>query len=261
MDNIAICSISEDFNEQARLCADQLSIPLLDQYPSDSLFSYLLVFSQNPLGYQLQLEFPGQSLNPVLVDFLDQKLQYRKNFGGGRQQEIARAAGLKRGYRPNILDGTAGLGKDAFVLANLECKITLCERHPVIHAMLADGLRRLNLHNELTGQKTLSIPLYQQNSRDHLKSNPESYDIIYLDPMYPHRTKSALVKKEMRVLRSLVGDDADFDNVLDTALHAAKNRVIVKRPKTASPLGTRSPSHSIESRKTRFDVYLTALSH
>lgn len=60
-------------------------------------------------------------------------------------------------------------------------------------------------------------------------------DVVYLDPMYPHRQKSALVKKEMRVFQSLVGNDDDADSLLIPAMTIAKRRVVVKRPNYASP--------------------------
>jgi len=81
-------------------------------------------------------------------------------------------------------------------------------------------------------------------------------DVIYLDPMYPHREKSAAVKKEMRVFQSLVGEDLDADNLLEPALALAKYRVVVKRPSYAPPLNNKKPSTSIKMKKNRFDVYV-----
>ena len=254
---IAVCSQQESFLEQAHLLAQQLSLPLLDSYPETSTHKFLLVVTQNPSGYQLELHFPNEKLNPLLVDFHSQRLLYRQKFGGGRQQAIAKAVGLKRGKSPNVLDATAGLGKDAFILASLKCQVTMIERNPIIHALLSDGMRRLKLNEKVSDQIESRLLLHLQDSLNYLKNNADTPDVIYLDPMYPHRSKSALVKKEMRRLRNLVGDDTDFDSLLETALLTAKDRVVIKRPKTAPPIGTIPPSHSIESKKTRFDVYFT----
>lgn len=250
--NISILCNQADLLEHATVLSKRLSIPLINTCPADRSFKYLLVYTPNTNGYQLELQFPDEKLKPVLVDFLSSKLQHRKNFGGGRQQAIAKAVGLKRGYSPKLLDGTAGLGKDAFILAALDCQVTMCERNPVIHALLEDGLRRLHTSPNLAPNLRLQF----ENSSEHLQQNLDTYDVIYLDPMYPHRTKSALVKKEMRIIRQLVGDDTDFDNLMEMALTHAKKRVVIKRPKTAAPIGAIPPSHSIESKKTRFDVYL-----
>jgi len=256
-DSIAICYQQPELKKQASNLASLLKLPLLDNCQNSEGYKFLLTYSQQPSDFQLALHFPDEKLNPVIVDFNDQQLQYRKKFGGGRQQAIAKAVGLKRGYIPKLFDGTAGLGKDAFILASLDCDVIMCERHPIIHALLADGLRRLKSSSNSNSQKSISLSLLFGNSREYLIQNPDNIDVISLDPMYPHRTKSARGKKEMRILRNLVGDDTDFDNLLETALATAKNRVVIKRPKVAPAIGARPPSHSIESRKTRFDIYLT----
>ena len=252
--NIAILHEHPNLADQAKFLSKQLSLALIPNTEEIAKYRILLAITGDLSDYKLELRFPNENINPVFVNFLDQKLQHRKNFGGGRHQAIAKAVGLKRGYTPNLLDGTAGFGKDAFILASLNCSVTMCERNPIIHALLADGLRRLNLSNTaiLSSQN-----LRHQSTQDHLEESTSNYDVIYLDPMYPHRTKSALVKKEMRIVRQLVGDDTDFEIVMDLALKTARNRVVIKRPKSASPIGSIPPSHSIESKKTRFDVYLT----
>jgi 16S rRNA (guanine1516-N2)-methyltransferase len=257
LNSIAVSFQRDDLKEQAATTATALAIPLLEQSQSITSYKYLLVYSEDDSGYALELHFPTENLNPVKVDFNNQQLLYRQKFGGGRQQAIAKAVGLKRGYVPNLLDGTAGLGKDAFILASLNCNVTMCERNAVIHALLADGLRRLQSGKIANEHNPTRLLLNFGKTQDYLKTTHRNIDVIYLDPMYPHRTKSALVKKEMRILRNLVGDDNDFDNVLEAALKTASQRVVIKRPKTAPPIGPIAPSHSIESKKTRFDVYIT----
>ena len=81
-------------------------------------------------------------------------------------------------------------------------------------------------------------------------------DVIYLDPMYPQRTKCALVKKEMRLLRAMVGEDLDAAILLAKARCFARRRVVVKRPRLAPKLGAMEPHAVIQSRNTRFDIYL-----
>ena len=127
--SIAVYCQQDDLRDYAEKLAQQLDAPLLTQVAQPLDYKYLLVYSHNDFGYALELQFPAEKLNPVKVDFTDQQLQYRQKFGGGRQQAIAKAVGLKRGYIPNLLDGTAGLGKDAFILASLNCKVTMCERN------------------------------------------------------------------------------------------------------------------------------------
>ena len=257
LDSIAVCYQHQSSQQDAQILANRLAVPLLDQLPDNTDYKFLLVFEPpgnkaHNNGYQLALHFPNEKLNPIVIDFLGHQLQYRKKFGGGRQQAIAKAVGLKRGYTPKLLDGTAGMGKDAFILASLNCNVTMCERNPVIQALLQDGLKRL----EQASNDEISLQLELENSLHYMENHASDFDVIYLDPMYPHRTKSALVKKEMRILRSLVGDDTDFDSVFEIALRTAKNRVVIKRPKAAASIGQRPPTHCVESKKTRYDIYL-----
>jgi 16S rRNA (guanine1516-N2)-methyltransferase len=254
---LAVFAEDDANHDIATQLAQRLGASLFGKDATTDDIPFLLVVATHPVhDYRLELHFPRSKLAPVCVDFQSDQLKYRQQFGGGRRQPIARAMGLKKGIHPAIVDATAGLGRDAFVLAALGCDVYMVERNPVIHALLEDGLRRLEKISGGTLAKRLH--LYYADSAQWLQSRQQPVDIIYLDPMYPHRTKSALVKKEMRILRSLVGDDLDVPALLDTALTAARNRVVVKRPKTAPAISDIKPSHCIESRKTRYDVYLTS---
>jgi 16S rRNA (guanine1516-N2)-methyltransferase len=193
-------------------------------------------------------------LGAIKVDFVEGAVAHRRKFGGGRGQDIAKAIGLKHGFTPKVLDATAGLGRDAFVLASLGCQVTMLERMPVVAAMLADGLARAELNTEVA-EITQLMSLVHASSIEAI-SEQQQPDVIYLDPMYPHKGKSALVKKEMRVFQTLVGEDNDADALLAPALASAKYRVVVKRPSYAEPLAGKKPSMSINMKKNRFDVYV-----
>ena len=193
-------------------------------------------------------------LGGVYVDFIAGATAHRRKFGGGRGQAIAKAIGLKHGQTPSVVDGTAGLGRDAFVLASLGCTVTLCERHPVVHALLADGLRRAALDSDIGDWVTQRLRLlpFGQGLAD-IDQQP---DVVYLDPMFPHKKKAALVKKEMRVFHSLVGPDADADLLLPTALELARARVVVKRPSYAEFLNNQTPAGQVTTKNNRFDLYV-----
>lgn len=193
---------------------------------------------------------------PILVDFIQGALKYRRLHGGGRKQALGRAIGLKAGINPTVIDATAGLGKDAFILAWLGCHVLMVERYPAIAALLYDGLQRAKQDEELSEFIEKRLQLVHQDAQAWLAQLTEKPDVIYLDPMYPHRQKSALVKKEMRLFREMVGDDDDAPALLQLALTCAKKRVVVKRPKSATLLTSQQPSLQIHSENTRFDVYL-----
>jgi len=201
-------------------------------------------------------------LSAIKVDFVEGGVAHRRKFGGGRGQDIAKALGLKHGFTPHVLDATAGLGRDSFVLASLGCKVTMIERMPIVAALLENGLARAILNtdvHDIVNNMTLVHASLSQNPLNTVTANNINNimpDVVYLDPMYPHKEKSALVKKEMRVFQSLVGEDNDADALLAPALAIAKYRVVVKRPSYAKPLANKKPSMSINMKKNRFDVYV-----
>ncbi|MED5525686.1 MAG: class I SAM-dependent methyltransferase [Pseudomonadota bacterium] len=190
-------------------------------------------------------------LGAIFVDFVEGAAAHRRKFGGGRGQAIAKAVGLKKGANPSVIDGTAGLGRDAFVLATLGCTVTLVERHPAVAALLEDGLERAR--GSEVDDIAARMTLHFGPSLDVLPSLRA--DVVYLDPMYPHREKSALVKKEMRIFQTLVGADLDADALLAAARAAAHVKVVVKRPDYAEPLAGVKPASSVPTKKNRFDIY------
>lgn len=197
---------------------------------------------------------------PIRADWTGGASAHRRRFGGGRGQPLARAVGLKHGACPTVVDATAGLGRDAFVLAGLGCEVRLVERSAAIAALLEDGLRRAAADAGIGDWVRARMRLVHADAARWLAALPatEAPDVVYLDPMYPHRRGSALVKKEMRQFRALLGDDPDADALLAPALACARRRVVVKRPRQAEPLAGRAPSFEIASPNTRYDVYVIA---
>lgn len=172
-------------------------------------------------------------------------------------EAIAKAVGIKKGYLPNVLDATAGLGRDAFVLAAIGCKVHMLERHPVMRMLLQDGLDRAYMDAEIGEWMQQRMQLLPQPDLTALNSSNMDIDVIYLDPMFPHKKKSALVKKEMRIVQQLVGADLDADQFLSHAKILAKKRVIVKRPDYAPFLNQQKPNLEYRTKSHRFDIYLT----
>ena len=170
---------------------------------------------------------------------------------------IAKAVGINAQIKPRVLDATAGLGGDAFVLASLGCSMHLQERSPIAYALLQDGLIRAAAFAQDTQDNILSniinnMRLSNTNSTLHLVEN---IDVIYLDPMFPTRKKSAAVNKSMRAFHDLIGNDDDADQLLLHALEQDVCRIVVKRPRIAPFLANKSPSYSLEGKSSRFDIY------
>lgn len=207
----------------------------------------------------LQLQQTGKKApGPVWVDFVSGAVAHRRKFGGGSGQMIAKAVGVKSGIRPRIADVTAGLGRDSFVLATLGCQVHMVERSPIIHELLFDGLSRACLSVEIA-DIIERMTVHNADSIQWLSQTKEVLDVVYVDPMYPHTTKSAQVKKEMLLFRDVVGADQDSSTLLEAALDTAEARVVVKRPRKAPAIEMASsnvkPSYQLEGKSSRYDIY------
>ena len=240
--------------------ASQLQIPVLRDQSPDIITSaefVLLVDETRVVLQQTGRKAPG----PILVEFTEGSVDHRRKFGGGKGQMIAKAVGIKSGCYPHVLDATAGLGKDSFVLASLGCPVTLLERSPIVQVLLQDGLvRALAFAREQDPELLVVLQRMQlitQDSGAYLASLDASAlpDVIYLDPMFPERNKSADVKKEMAAFHDIVGKDEDADSLLPLALERVNYRVVVKRPRKAPFLNNQTPSYQLEGKSSRYDIY------
>jgi 16S rRNA (guanine1516-N2)-methyltransferase len=234
-----ICTRHSEFTSFVAQIAQQWGF-IITECAHDEIF---LEFT--PSG--LQLSTAGR---PVCVDFAELSRRSRASW---RKEAVIRAVRGHGKTPPSVIDTCAGLGRDAYLLASAGCTVTLLERAPVMAALLEDGLRRAAtdpITQRLTLIKHDAIPWLQAQA-------PGVADVIYLDPMYPQRQKSALVKKEMRLLRQILGDDHDAAQLFTVALHRARHRVVVKRPRHAPPL-ERACHACIEGKSTRFDIFTCA---
>lgn len=250
---VAIAASDPKFEEVAGKLADRLQLPLTT--PDGDEFPLLLVQTEA----RLELRQTGRPApGPVYVDFVGGSAGHRFRFGGGCGQLIAKAVGIKKGVVPTIVDATGGLGRDAFVLAALGCEVTLIERSPVIAELLRDGMARAETDAEIGPIVHERMHLVDADAIEYLATLGEEQrpDVVYLDPMFPERKKSAAVKKEMRAFQLLLGGDEDEAELLVAALRCANKRVVVKRPRHAPPIAGAKPKLTMSGQSTRFDIYL-----
>jgi 16S rRNA (guanine1516-N2)-methyltransferase len=193
----------------------------------------------------------------LIVDFVGGAVGHRFRSGEGRGQPLAKAAGFSSGVTPEVVDATAGLGRDAFFLAALGARVTLIERSPTMHALLAEGLERAHAEGGRYAETVDRMTLLHGDSCVLLTQlKPQ---VVLIDPMHPPRDKTSLVKKEMRLIRDIVGTDPDSAELMRIALETAQNRVVLKWPLRAEPMpGVRKPSHQIVGKSTRYDVFVNA---
>ncbi|WP_085849634.1 class I SAM-dependent methyltransferase [Pacificibacter marinus] len=192
------------------------------------------------------------------VDFVNGAVAHRLRFGGGRGQDLAKAMGLRAGKTPMIIDATAGLGRDSFLLASLGAQVTLIERSEKMHALLADGMTRAAAEGGDFRDIINRMTLLKGDAKDLL---PElSGEAILIDPMHPPRKNSALVKLDLRQVREIVGTDDDAADLVRVALKYARNRVVLKWPAKADRIEGLEPcTHQIIGKTTRYDVFMTGL--
>lgn len=242
---LLVCADSGLLARAQGLVEDLQLPPLLHDTPTEGLFLEL-----SSTG--LRLCDAESTTGCIYVEFSTGKAAHRQ----GQKELIVQALGRQR--PAHVVDATAGLGRDAFVLASAGIRVTLFEQHPVIHALLEDGLQRARQF-EATQDIAQRMSLERSNAIEALPFVDDA-EVIYLDPMYPHREKSAAVKKEMRLFQQLLGDAPDASDLLVAARTAAKHRVVVKRPLKGGFLANKQPNYSLKGRSTRFDIYLSSAS-
>ena len=187
--------------------------------------------------------------------FIEGPILHRLKYGKGRGQNLAKAVGMKANKNRTIVDATAGLGYDAFILASLGANVTLIERSEIMHKLIADAMLQAKSHGGEVSKVVSRMNLLFGDSKNILPNL--SPKVILIDTMYKDRKKSALVKNNMRLIKEIVGSDPDHIELINVALSFASNRVVIKQPRHAEPLKGITPwSHQILGRTIRYDVYM-----
>jgi 16S rRNA (guanine1516-N2)-methyltransferase len=237
---------------RARELSAQLGVPVVDREGGE--FDLLLAVTAE----RLELRQPGERVRAVFVDFGSGEF-VRRAHGSGRRSLLGRAIGIK-GQAPRVVDATAGLGRDSMVLALLRCEVTAIERNGVVFALLEDGLQRATSDGVLS-EAAGRIHLVQADGVEYLGQLDEAPEVVYLDPMFPPRKKSALPGRELQALTRVVGHGRvrEAEALLAAALASGARRVVVKRGDDGAVLATPDGEGSdvqFTGRTMRFDVYL-----
>ncbi len=196
-----------------------------------------------------------KSVGAVWVDFCSGKSMYRQKHQTKGKLPILKACGIKNNHRPMIIDATAGLGQDSYLLASSGCEVLCIEQHPVIAALLADGMARALKGQDWIKDNISRMTLKQQKAELALQQS--SAEVIYLDPMYPieENRKQAKVKKSMQLLRALDGTESDELALFESCFKAATERLVIKRPNWAAPMAGNEPSFKVPGKTHRYDIY------
>lgn len=224
--------------------------------PSSRADATAFVLEAAPAGLSLRCA-RRRGYGPIRIDWRSAAIARR--VAAGRGQPLSRALGLQHAPADwHIVDATAGLGRDGWVLASLGARVTLVERVPPLARLLADAMDRA-LQDGATGDVAARMTLIEGDAQRVLAPAEEAAtvlcDAVYLDPMYPEDGKSALPAKEMQLLRELTGGDPDAAALLALARRRA-GRVVVKRSRLAPPLASAVPDATVPATRVRFDLYL-----
>lgn len=180
---------------------------------------------------------------------------------GRLQRELLVRAAHVKGVpgTSTAFDATAGLGEDSLLLAAAGFHVTLCESDPVIAALLQDALRRAHdapaLHDAVARMR-----FREADSIAQLHALEQAPDVVYLDPMFPERRKSAAVKKKFQLLHKLERPCSDELELLQAAMDAKPRKIVVKRPPKGPYLAGVKPTYSLKAKAVRYDCLVFARS-
>jgi len=254
----AACLRSHDFEQRlVALGCEALCLPCDDVKSAEALGAHAAPYVFSLENDRIQLAPRAKTMgNPVVVDFSSGTIGFRGRQNVRQELLVKAVLGRDKQSTPNVLDMTGGLGRDSFILACAGCNVTTFERNPLVYLLLSDGLYRAAMDVELQSiVQNIDLHFSDAAKADNLAFETAHYDVVYMDPMFPERTKSALVKKEMRVFRDVVGEDMDVAQLFEQARSVARKKVIVKRPRKSAFIKDKKPTYSIEGRSSRFDVY------
>ncbi|MCC7409325.1 MAG: class I SAM-dependent methyltransferase [Phycisphaeraceae bacterium] len=241
---------------RARSLAERLGLSWADDASpaTEDLSLYVLAVT----GHGLELRQPAaRRTRPLRIDWR-RDIDTRSPAGRSTRQPLAKAVGLGRRGEAALrtLDLTAGLGEDAYVLACLGATVTAVERNPVLAALLLEAHERWAAEDPETAARLRFIHADSLRVLQDPSSVGGPFEVIYLDPMFPADARHGAERRPLQVVRSLVGDDPDAAALLPWAQRIARRRVVVKRPHRAPPLGDAPPSHTIDGKAVRWDVYM-----
>lgn len=203
-------------------------------------------------GQGLALHSGGQTLRGDFTHMLP-----RLKGGSLSQELLVRTARIKGAPGPlTAVDATAGLGEDSLLLAAAGFQVTLFERNPVIYELLRDALRRAGEVPELA-EIVGRMELLRGDSVQGMASLAASPDVILLDPMFPARQKSALVKKKLQIIQKLESPCADEAALLLAAMAAGPKKLVIKRPPKGPYLAGIKPDYSTGGKAARFDCIVS----
>lgn len=203
---------------------------------------------------------------PLYFDYAHPAFLRRLKQVGPRSETLIKALGRRK--PEHVLDCTGGAGEETLLLSAYGARVTMIERDPVLAILLEDALARARAIGDVVLKDIVDrVTFIRGDAITILKARrlnaslvqaSEDFDVVYCDPMFPARDKSALVSKTMQFFHYLLGPAPDASPLVAAACAVARRRVIVKRPaKAPCVLADSKPNQHIQNKAVRFDIYLT----
>mgnify|MGYP001158394697 CR=1 FL=1 len=156
----------------------------------------------------------------VSIDFLDEKTNKKQQVRIKDNHDIFKKLFPDRDSE--ILDCTAGFGRDARILDLLGYRVTMIEKSPLTIMMLKNALDMLKDHN---------LTLYYGDSFDYLNHSEKVYDYIYIDFRFDKTKDKSLSSKNDETLKLISVSENNKNRLIKLAIKKSMKRVIVKEPK------------------------------
>ena len=229
--------------------AKRLGIPLYQSVTTKTKENYFLTWREGCLKL---LDKDLIKKGGLSVD-IEPRPGEQRSWPAPKSGALAQALGRKT---KTIVDATTGWGQDSLHIFRMGYNLRCIERSPVMFELLNDGFKRLSEADWVKNLGILVPELISGNAIEILLNLEIKPECIYIDPMFPpKRKKSALAKKPMTVLRELLGDDKDKEQLFEVAMQVATKRIVVKSPDYAEPLAGK-PNESFRGKLLRYDMYL-----
>ncbi len=244
-ETLSIYLYDENLNERAGKLASNLNIPLVRDIPREKE-SFKLCFGEG----KVFLQGGGMELVPDFTDLCDRVKPGRLN-----TEVLVKACKIKGDNNTTVFDATAGLGEDSFILAAAGFNVILYEKDPVIYELLLNSWERGRKDPKI-GAILSRMHIYSGDSTEALSMLTEKPGVVLLDPMFPERKKSGLIKKKFQLLQKLESPCDDEESLMAAALKGAGKRIVIKRPAKGPDLAGRVPDFSYPGKAVRYDCIL-----
>lgn len=243
---LVVCADNKRFYQDAEMLAKHLEVDYINSLSDVDKTDLVLYFTKDGLALQCgNLSMIG--------DFTEMIPRVKEEMW--QHEMLVKAARFKnKEGKLTAIDATAGMGEDSLLLAAAGFYVTLYEYDPVIAALLKDTLRRAKKIPELR-EIVSRMKVVEGDSIEAMSKCLDKVDLIYLDPMFPERQKTGMIKKKFQLLQKLERPCMNEDSLLEAAKKAKPEKIVIKRPAKGPYIAGVKPDFSFQGKAIRYDCF------